>query len=71
VQKRKVILEGTIQRYFSDVKIGVIRGEDNATYAFASTDWRTADREPEPGARVSFEPIDERAVRIILLSDPE
>ena len=57
------VLNGTVRRYFADIKMGTIRSDGGQIYTFHRSDWLLAD-EPKAGVRVSFELNGDTPVKI-------
>lgn len=57
------IFNGTIIRYFTDIRMGTIKGDSGESYTFQGAEWK-AEGEPAVDQRVSFELEGLRAVKI-------
>jgi hypothetical protein len=59
-----LVLRGHVKRYFPDVQMGTIIGDNGLSYAFAHADWLCGTEDPMRGQPVSFQLDGERAIRI-------
>jgi hypothetical protein len=57
-------LRGSVQRYFSDVRLGSIKSDAGKIYNFKGADWLTPATTPQVGVRIMFEQNGALAVKI-------
>lgn len=58
------LFNGTIIRYFADIRMGTIKGDSGESYTFQGAEWK-ADGQPALDQRVSFQLEGLRAVHIL------
>ena len=57
-------MKGSIHRYFADIKMGTIQGENGIKYSFTETDWLSRETEPREGMQVVFDLGPRRAMNV-------
>jgi cold shock CspA family protein len=58
------VFKGHVKRYFPDVQMGTIIGDNGLSYAFAHSEWLSQTEDPKRGQPVTFQLNGDRAKKI-------
>jgi hypothetical protein len=64
IRERGLTMKGSIHRYFDDIKMGTIQGENGIKYSFTEADWLSGETEPREGMQVVFDLGPRRAMNV-------